>query len=147
MADELVLSNLLYFQKIVWPRKTKPRKNGITPNRNINRFPHDLLKVAVIKLRLLLYWRYISIVIQANITPNPMRNYLCSNMIKLVEMSSSRNATSAPKTWKKFPAVVIMNQKSKNFILSKNPSYYQFFFQSTLALNFDYSPDPLKLLL
>ena len=139
IADELVLSNLLYFQKIVWPKKTNPKKKGITPSKNINKFPHDLLKVAVIKFKLLLYWRYFNMVIQANITPKPIKNYLCSKMINFAEINSSKNATSAPKSWKKLPVTVVTNQKSKNFILSKNPNYYQFFFQLTFAFSFDSS--------
>lgn len=83
---------------MAWPKKTNPRKKGMTPSKNIKRFPQDLLKVAVIKFRLLLYCRYFNIVIQASITPNPIKNYLCSKMIKFVEMISSRKATNAPKT-------------------------------------------------
>lgn len=77
MTEELVSSNLLYFQKIVWPRKTKPRKKGMTPSKKISRLLQDFPRVADIKLRLGLYSRYFRIVIQANITPSPTRSSLC----------------------------------------------------------------------
>jgi hypothetical protein len=40
---------------MVCPKKTNPKKNGMTPSKKKNKLPHDLLNVAVIKLRLLLY--------------------------------------------------------------------------------------------
>lgn len=76
-------------------------------------------------------------------TPNPIKNYLCSKMTRFAVINQSRKATIAPKSWKKLPVTEVMNQKSKNFILSKNPNSSQFFFQSTLVLNFDYSYEVL----
>lgn len=96
MTEELVSSNLLYFQKIVWPKKTKPRKNGITPNRNTNKLLHDLDKVDDIKFKLGLYSKYLRIVTHASITPKPIRSYLCSNMAKCYSIVYSRSATNAP---------------------------------------------------
>ncbi len=71
---------MLYFQKIVCPKKTNPKKNGITPNKNINKFPYDFDSVDVIKFKLLEYYKYFNIVIHANITPNPINTYLCWNI-------------------------------------------------------------------
>ena len=133
ITEEEVSSNLLYFQNIVCPRNTKPKKNGITPRRNMIKLFHDLERVAVMMFRLLVYSRYLKIVIHASITPKPIRTSLCSKINKLAAMASSSVATRAPKSWKKLPATITINQKSKNFILSKNPKSYQFFLQSTVA--------------
>ncbi len=130
-TDELVSSNLLYFQKIVCPKNTNPKKNGITPSKNIKRLLQDLDSVDVIKFKLFEYSRYFKIVIQANMTPNPINTYLCLKMINYVKIKLSKMATKAPNNWKKFPVTMTINQKSKNFILSKNPNSYQFLFQST----------------
>jgi hypothetical protein len=75
-TDELVSSNLLYFQKIVCPRKTKPKKTGITPNRKTSRLLHDLERVADIRFKLGLYSRYLRIVTHESITPRPINSYL-----------------------------------------------------------------------
>jgi len=77
MTDELVSSNLLYFQKIVCPKNTNPKKNGITPSKNINKLLQDFDKVDVIKFKLLEYSRYLRMVIQASMTPNPIKTSLC----------------------------------------------------------------------
>ncbi len=55
MTEELVSSNLLYFQKIVCPRNTKPKKKGMTPRRKTKRLLHDFDRVADIKFKLGLY--------------------------------------------------------------------------------------------
>jgi hypothetical protein len=73
----------LYFQKIVCPRKTKPKKKGITPSKNTSKLLHDLAKVADIKFKLGLYSKYFKIVIQANITPKPTKSYLSSKIASL----------------------------------------------------------------
>lgn len=77
ITEELVSSNLLYFQKMVWPRKTKPRKNGITPSKKISKLLHDFPKVADIRFKFGLYSKYLSMVIQASMTPRPTKSYLC----------------------------------------------------------------------
>lgn len=123
---------------MVWPKKTKPRKKGITPSKNINKLFHDLDRVEVMRFKLFEYSRYLRMVIQANMTPKPMKTYLCLKMTNSVTIKPSRRATKAPKSWKKLPVTMTMNQKSKNFILSKKPSYYQLLFQSTWALILDY---------
>ena len=40
---------------MVCPRNTNPRKNGMTPNKNISRLFQDFDRVAVMMLRLLVY--------------------------------------------------------------------------------------------
>lgn len=80
MTDELVSSNLLYFQNIVCPKNTNPKKNGITPNKNTKRLLQDFDKVADIKFKLGLYSRYFKIVTQASITPKPINSSLCSKI-------------------------------------------------------------------
>ncbi len=58
---------------MVCPRNTKPKKKGMTPSKNTNRLLQDLDSVEDIRFKLGLYSRYLRMVIQANITPNPMR--------------------------------------------------------------------------
>ena len=98
ITEELVSSNLLYFQKIVWPKNTNPRKKGITPNKNTNRLLQDLAKVADIKFKLGLYYKYFSIVIHANMTPKPTNSYLSSKIVSLYSIPNYRIDTTAPMT-------------------------------------------------
>lgn len=83
MTEELVSSNLLYFQKIVCPKNTNPKKKGITPSKKTKRLLQDLAKVADIKFKFGLYSKYFKIVIQANITPKPTKSYLSSKIASL----------------------------------------------------------------
>ncbi len=82
---------------MVCPKNTNPKKNGITPSRKTRRLLQDLDKVADIKLRLGLYYRYLRIVTQASITPNPINNSLCSKIAKFYYITSYSKETSAPK--------------------------------------------------
>ncbi|MFM7857987.1 MAG: hypothetical protein ACKO96_40240, partial [Flammeovirgaceae bacterium] len=76
--------------------KTKPKKNGITPSRNTNRLLQDLDKVEDIKFKLGLYYKYLRIVTQANMTPNPIRSSLCSKIDRCYYIVYSKRATKAP---------------------------------------------------
>lgn len=51
----VVSSNLEYFQKILYPRNTNPKKKGSTPSRNMKILEEAFCRVVVIKLTFLLY--------------------------------------------------------------------------------------------
>lgn len=57
---------------MVWPKKTKPKKKGITPSRKTSRLLHDLERVADMRFKFGLYYRYLRMVTQASITPRPI---------------------------------------------------------------------------
>lgn len=134
MTELLVSQNLLYFQKMHCPRKTKPKKKGMTPIMNIMRLPQAFDNVDVIRFRFWLYSRYFSMVIQANIAPKPINVSFLSNTSSLLLIDQLSMATTAPMNWKKLPLTPITNQISKNFNLSKNPNSCQFLSQSIFAV-------------
>jgi hypothetical protein len=68
----------------------------MTPKRNTNRLLQDLAKVADIKLRLGLYYKYLRIVIQANITPKPTSSSLSSKIVSCYSIPCSSSDTTAP---------------------------------------------------
>jgi len=70
----------------------------MTPSKNINRLLQDLARVADIKFRLGLYSRYLRIVAQASITPNPISNSLCSKIANFSSIPVYKRATNAPNT-------------------------------------------------
>jgi hypothetical protein len=78
------------------------------------------------------------IVTHESITPRPINSYLWSKIASLSSKASYSKATKAPNIWKKFPATITTNQKSKNFILSIKPNSYQFFCQLVWPLNLDW---------
>ena len=123
---------------MVCPRNTKPKKKGMTPSKNTNKLLQDLDSVEDIRFKLGLYSRYLRMVIQANITPNPMSSSLWAKIASCSSIPYYNNATKAPKIWKKFPVTMTKNQKSKNLSLSKNPSSSQFFCQLVCPLNLDW---------
>lgn len=56
-----------------YPKNTNPKKKGSTPSININMFVLANLNVLVIRLILGLYSKYLSIINQAAIHPNPIK--------------------------------------------------------------------------
>ena len=68
-----VLEKRSNLQNRHYPRKTNPKKKGSTPNINMNMFVLANLNVLVIRLILGLYSRYLSIINQAAMHPNPIK--------------------------------------------------------------------------
>lgn len=69
-----VVENLSNLQKIHYPRNTKPKKKGSTPNMNIMILELAIRRVLVIKLIFGLYSKYFNIINQATIQPKPIND-------------------------------------------------------------------------